>query len=79
MATMTIKNIPDDLYEELKQRAAANRRSINNEVIVIIESAMTYQSETPAEVLDRVRALREELNIYVTEAEIDAAKNEGRP
>ncbi|MAT99870.1 MAG: hypothetical protein CL608_22235 [Anaerolineaceae bacterium] len=79
MATMTIKNIPDELYEELKQRAAANRRSINNEVIVLIERAVKYQVQDPNEVLERVRVLREKLDLYVTEDEITAAKNEGRP
>lgn len=79
MATMTIKNIPDELYEELKQRAAANRRSINNEVIILIERAVKYQVQDPNEVLERVRVLREKLDIYVTEDEITAAKNEGRP
>ncbi|WP_420629701.1 FitA-like ribbon-helix-helix domain-containing protein [Candidatus Leptofilum sp.] len=79
MATMTIKNIPDALYEELKQRAAANRRSVNNEVIVLIERAVQYQVQDPNEVLERVRILREKLDIYVTEDEITAAKNEGRP
>lgn len=79
MATMTIKNIPDELYEELKQRAAANRRSVNNEVIVLIERAVQYQVQDPNEVLERVRVLREKLDIYVTEDEITAAKNEGRP
>ena len=76
---MTIKNIPDELYEELKQRAAANRRSINNEVIVLIEHAVKYQVQDPDEVLERVRVLREKLDLYVTEDEITAAKNEGRP
>ncbi|MCB8981023.1 MAG: Arc family DNA-binding protein [Ardenticatenaceae bacterium] len=79
MATMTIKNIPDELYEELKQRAAANRRSVNNEVIVLIERAVQYQVQDPKEVLERVRVLREKLDLYVTEDEITAAKNEGRP
>ncbi|MCA9956762.1 MAG: Arc family DNA-binding protein [Anaerolineales bacterium] len=79
MATMTIKNIPDELYEELKQRAAANRRSVNNEVIVLIERAVQYQVQDPKEVLERVRVLREKLDLYVTEDEIAAAKNEGRP
>lgn len=27
MATITIKNVPDDLYADLKQVAASNRRS----------------------------------------------------
>lgn len=79
MATMTIKNIPDELYEELKQRAAANRRSINNEVIVLIERAVQYQAQDPNEVLERVRVLREKLDIYVTADEITEAKNAGRP
>ena len=30
MATMTIKNMPDDLYAALKETAAANRRSLNS-------------------------------------------------
>lgn len=79
MATMTIKNIPDELYEQLKRRAEANRRSINNEVIVLIERAVQYQAQDPNEVLERIRVLREKLDLYVTEDEITAAKHEGRP
>lgn len=79
MATVTIKNIPDELYEQLKIMAKANRRSINNEVIVIIEQAIEHQTPNPNEVLNRVKQLREKLDIYVTEEEITAAKNEGRP
>jgi hypothetical protein len=29
MPTVTVKNIPSDLYEKLKQSAEVNRRSIN--------------------------------------------------
>lgn len=79
MATMTIKNIPDELYEQLKRRAEANRRSLNNEVIVLMERAVQYQAQDPNEVLERVRVLREKLDLYVTEDEITAAKHEGRP
>ncbi len=79
MATLTVKNMPNDLYEKLKAAAATNRRSINSEVITIIERAVEHQTENPYEVLARVRQLREKLDIYVTEEEINAAKNEGRP
>ncbi len=79
MATLTVKNVPNDLYEKLKAVAAANRRSMNSEVITIIERAVEHQTENPYEVLTRVRQLREKLDIYVTEEEINAAKNEGRP
>ena len=36
MATITVKNIPDALSEQLKLVAKANRRSINSEVIACI-------------------------------------------
>lgn len=79
MATMTIKNIPDELYEKLKLVAATNRRSLNNEVIVIIEKAIKKEIEPIDDGIERVRMLREKLDIYVTEEEINKAKNEGRP
>ena len=40
MATITVKNIPDELYERLKCVAEINRRSINSEIIVCIENAV---------------------------------------
>ena len=40
MAALLIKNIPPRLHELLKQRAAANRRSLNSEAIIVLESAM---------------------------------------
>lgn len=79
MATLTIKNIPDELYERLKASAEANRRSINSEVIMIIEQALFAQPVDVEATLERARILRESLALYVTEDEINAAKNEGRP
>jgi plasmid stability protein len=35
MATLTIKNIPDDVYEQLKQRTARHRRSVNRELATV--------------------------------------------
>lgn len=39
MATLTIKNIPLEVYERPKRRTKANRRSINQEAIAVIERA----------------------------------------
>lgn len=79
MTNLTIKNIPDGLYEELKQRAAANRRSINSEIIVIIEEALGGRPFDPDAASRRARILREKLDLYITNDEIDQAKKEGRP
>lgn len=33
MATLTIRNLPDEVHERLKEQAKRNRRSLNQEVI----------------------------------------------
>lgn len=33
MATLTIRNLPDELHQRIKERAKKNRRSLNQEVI----------------------------------------------
>lgn len=79
MATLTIKNLPDELYEKIKTSAAVNRRSINQEVIFLIEQVLAANAVGQETTLDEVRVLREKLGIYVTDEEINQAKNEGRP
>ena len=39
MATLSIKNVPDTLVKRLKSQAATNRRSLNREVIAMLEGA----------------------------------------
>lgn len=41
MATLTLKNIPDELHALLKESAERNRRSLNSEILVRLESAFT--------------------------------------
>jgi len=38
MANITVKDIPDDLYEQFKETAQQDRRSLNAEVIIAMES-----------------------------------------
>ena len=40
MAILNIKNLPNTLYERLKQRARRQRRSISGEVVSILEKAL---------------------------------------
>jgi plasmid stability protein len=79
MATLTIKNIPDDLYKRLKQRAEANRRSLNSEVILCIEQAVSSQKIEPEQLLARARQLREKTSAYqISDTEYTEAKQAGR-
>jgi plasmid stability protein len=40
MASLLIKNIPNELHEHLRERAARHHRSMNKEVIVLLEQVM---------------------------------------
>ncbi len=78
MATLTIKNVPDDLYARLKARAVRNRRSLNQESLAILEAIDSPATDTAAE---RARALRERLardGAWVTAEEVDAWITEGQ-
>lgn len=80
MATMTIKNMPDELYNALKETAAANRRSLNSQAILSLERAVQSKPVDMRRLVSRVRARRAELKgVFVTDADINEAKLEGRP
>ncbi len=80
MATVTVKNIPDDLYKRLKAVAQTNRRSINSEIIVCIENAVAHRRIDPNEVLENARRLRQlTAQHLITDNEFNQAKAEGRP
>lgn len=80
MTNLTVKNIPTPLYERLKQRAADNRRSLNNEIIVVLEQGLGLrQPEEVTRILERTRKIRELTADYVLrDDEIEKAINEGR-
>lgn len=79
MATVTVKNIPNELYERLKGVAKINRRSINSEIIVCIENAVTSRRINPDEVLENARRLRRLTASHrISDKEFNQAKAEGR-
>ncbi len=77
--TLTLKNIPDEVYDRLKLAAQAHRRSMNSEAIVCLEAALRPSRADPAERLARARDLRSALKPGKFRAlDIDAMKREGR-
>ena len=78
--TLTLKNIPDDVYDRLKLAAEVHRRSLNSEAIVCLESVLFPRRVDPAERLARARALRASLRkTRYSARDIDALKRAGRP
>ena len=79
MPTLTLKNIPDELYEQLKESARMNRRSINSEIIVCIERFLHSNRIAPETVLTKARKLREASSQYIiTDEDFDQAKTAGK-
>jgi len=79
MPAFTLKGIPNDLYDLLKQRAAENRRSINAEMLVCLEEALQGRPANPTEMLAKVDAVRKRVRMRpFTEASLDSAKRHGR-
>lgn len=77
--TLTLKNVPDDVYERLKASAEAHRRSLNSEAIVCLESVLLPGRIPVSERLARARALRAALpKGKFLAKDIDALKREGR-
>ena len=80
MPTITVKNIPPDLYELLKQSAAANRRSINSEIITYIEYGVRGRKLNPEALLGRARQLRHSTRRHpIADRDFSIAKRAGRP
>ena len=77
--TITIKNIPAGLYDRIKTNATKNHRSINSEIIAIIENTLSTKKISPGNFLASARRLREKTkNHILTEDFLDRAKREGR-
>ncbi len=79
MPSITVKNIPQELYNKLKIVATLNHRSINNEMINCLESILMPQRLTTSEKLLRAKRIRNNINISKIDAnDIKRAIEEGR-
>ncbi|RBP15630.1 Arc-like DNA binding dprotein [Roseiarcus fermentans] len=55
---LSIKNAPDDVVQRLRRRAERNRRSLQGELLAILEEAVRPErSLSPGELLAEVRRL----------------------
>lgn len=79
MPSITVKNIPINIYERLKLSAEINHRSINSEIIACIERAVSSQPLNPVQRLANARALRERTASYrISDEEFNQVKENGR-
>jgi antitoxin FitA len=81
MATITIKNIPDRIYQKLKAQAKLRHRSLNSEIIYNLEKSVGMGSENPQTLREHLAEFRERIATRGTLSadQILKAIDEGRP
>lgn len=58
MASITLKNVPENLYEKLKAAAEVHKRSINSEIIVCLEKSLLPRRQSAGEILAKAQLIR---------------------
>jgi plasmid stability protein len=78
MSTITLKNIPPDLHEELKKRAEEHHRSLNREILAILQGADQSRRTEPAALIREARTIRKKFKREISPAQIRAWIRRGR-
>lgn len=78
--SITLKNIPDDIYASLKSAAEAHHRSLNSEVIACLERVLLPARVSNEAHLVQARQIQNELKGRKFKAtDIRKAITQGRP
>ncbi len=54
---LSIKNVPDDLAQRLRKRASRHHRSLQGELLAILEEALTMKKLTVEEAFQQIQSL----------------------
>jgi plasmid stability protein len=73
--TLTLRNVPDEVAEALRERAQLNLRSMQQELLAILEAAVWDQRSAE----EQLAACRKLLTRPMTLRAIHQAIDEGRP
>ncbi len=76
---ITIRDIPDDIYEKVREQAKVHHRSINSEIIACLESSVKSKNISTEDILNEARKMRKKAKGSLSTQEIIDAINRGRP
>ena len=81
MATITLKNIPEGLYDRLKYLAKLRHRSLNSEIIYNLEKAVGLAEEDPEQLRREAGEFRGKIGrkAKLAPEDIEKAIHSGRP
>ena len=75
---ITLKEIPEELHHKLKQRAETHGRSLNKEVISILEMTVNPVKKRSQDLLRQISERRNKMPHIVKKDELKAMIEEGR-
>ncbi len=58
MPTLHVRNVPEELYQQVRLQAATKNRSLSAEVIVLLQRALIQSERDQGEVLAGIRRRR---------------------
>lgn len=76
---ITVKGIPDEVYQKLKRQADLNHRSVNSQVIMTLKSSVTSYKLDSESLIERARELKSKAKGTLSIEEIQQAIDQGRP
>ncbi len=76
---ITIKDLPEEVSNILREQAKINHRSLNGEIKQILETHVKLKSRDKSEILSRIDMLRETTpKLNISDEELTNWKNWGR-
>ncbi len=79
MPGITLKNIPEALYQRLVDTARSHHRSLTKEILFALERHVQQPSHDKMELLQRIRAVRDRYSPNISETDVENWKGTGRP
>jgi predicted nucleic acid-binding protein len=77
MPAITLKNIPNDLYDQIKKSASMNYRSINGEILYRLHHSLGYEPIDPELLLQKIDRLQKKIILpKLTDKTLELAKTE---
>ncbi len=65
MVNISLRDVPDELYQQLKQIAESERRSVNQQILVLLERSLRLHQRPTAEVWQQIEQRREAIRARV--------------
>jgi len=78
MASVTVKDLPEKLHRQLKARAQQHRRSLNSEIIAVLEAATAPRKLDSDDLLARAATLRSRVGGQLTDSDLAVLRQAGR-